>query len=162
MKLKATKFQIILEIIGLLIVIGMIVYVYIKWNQLPQQIPRHYNIIGEVDSWGSKGGIIAIPIMSVVLYTFLTVLSFLPQTWSLPVKITDKNGEAVYRCARSLLIFIKIEFLGVFLYITYFMTAALPIPPSFIPVMLFIIFGTITYFVKRIFRIGRKGSVSNN
>ena len=31
-------------------VIGLIV-----WNKLPEQIPMHWNAVGEVDGWGSKG-----------------------------------------------------------------------------------------------------------
>ena len=156
MKLKYTKFQVALEIVGLLLMIGLIVFVCIRWNQLPGQIPGHYNVMGEVDRWGSKSEIIVLPIMSALLYTFLTVMCFLPQAWGVPVKITDLNREAVYSCTRSLLIFIKIEILGIFFYLTYYMATALSLPAYFIPVILLVLIGTAIYFVIGICQIGKK------
>ena len=87
MKIKYTKFQITLEIISLLLVIGMIAFVCLRWNQLPKQIPGHYNAMGEVNRWGSKNEILIMPIMSALLYALLTVVSFIPMLWNIPVQI---------------------------------------------------------------------------
>ncbi|WP_197078783.1 MULTISPECIES: DUF1648 domain-containing protein [Methanosarcina] len=29
-------------------------FIYARWVQIPQQVPVHYNALGEIDSWGSK------------------------------------------------------------------------------------------------------------
>jgi len=156
MKLKHTKFQVALEILGMLLMIGMIVFVCIRLNQLPRQIPGRYNALGEVDTWVSKSNIIILPIVCGLLYTFLTIVTFLPKTWGLPVKITDLNRAAVYCCTRSLLIFIKIEFLGIFFYLAYNMTATQPLPALFTPILLFIVIETAIYFIIRMYRIGKQ------
>ena len=154
--LKYTKFQGALEIVGLLLMLGMIIFVCTSLNQLPAKIPAHYNIMGEVDRWGSKSEIIILPIMSALLYVLLTVLTFLPKTWGLPIKITDLNSAVVYSYTRSLLIFMKIEILGMFFYITYYMTTSQPLPVAFIPVILLILIGTSIYFVTRMYQIGKR------
>lgn len=156
MKLEHTKFQVALEILGILLMIGMIVFVCIRLNQLPRQIPGRYNALGEVDTWVSKSNIIIMPIVSALLYTFLSIVTFLPQTWGLPVKITDLNRDAVYRCTRSLLIFIKIELLGVFFYLTYNVATPQPLPVEFTPLILFIVIGTAIYFVIRMYKLGKE------
>lgn len=44
-------------------VIGLIV-----WNKLPEQVPMHWNAVGEVDGWGSRAMLVfALPLFTVVL-----------------------------------------------------------------------------------------------
>jgi len=76
MKLKYTKLQLALEIIGLLFLVGMIVFIYTQWDQIPQQVPMHYNALGEIDRWGSKYQTLILPAIGILLYTFMTVVSF--------------------------------------------------------------------------------------
>tara|TARA_R110002012_G_scaffold79823_6_gene202729 strand:+ start:6007 stop:6648 length:642 start_codon:yes stop_codon:yes gene_type:complete len=62
-----------LPLIG--IVLLPFLYLAYVWNQLPAQVPLHYNIKGEVDRYGDKSEIILIPIMtSLLIYViFLAV-----------------------------------------------------------------------------------------
>ncbi|MGA9189324.1 MAG: DUF1648 domain-containing protein, partial [Methanosarcina sp.] len=117
--MKYTKFQIALETIGLLLLVGMIFFVYTQWNQIPQQVPMHYNAVGEIDRWGSKYEILFLPAISILLYVFITAVSFFPQIWNVPVQITDENKEVVYLSTKDLLIFVKVEMLTLFFYINY-------------------------------------------
>jgi hypothetical protein len=136
--------------------IGIIAFVYTRWNQLPSQIPGHYNAMGKIDRWGSKNEILIMPIMGTLLYIFITVMSFFPQTWNLPVKVTDENKETVYTSAKSLIIFTKVEVLSIFLYITYYTATTQPLPIAFLPVSMIILFSTIIFFTVRIYRTGTR------
>ena len=156
MKLKYTKFQIALEILCFLLLIGMISFVSNRWNQIPQQIPGHYNAMGEVNRMGNKSEILIMPILVALTYILFTLLSFFPKLWNVPVKITDDNKVPVYCCTRSLLLFTKIETITLFFYITYFMATAQPLPANFLPGTLLILFGTMTFFVIRIIKLGKK------
>ena len=156
MKLKYTKFQIALEIVGFLLLVGMLVFVYTQWNQIPQQVPMHYNAMGEIDSWGSKSGILFLPVISVLLYAFITLVSFFPQIWNVPVQITDENKEIVYLSTKDLLILMKVEVLASFFYINYHTVTAQPLAIAFLPVFMIVIFGTIIFFVRRIIRLGKR------
>ena len=156
MKLKYTKFQIALETIGLLLLVGMIVFVYTQWNQIPQQVPMHYNAMGEIDSWGSKYEIFFLPAISILLYVFITAVSFFPHIWNVPVKITDENKEGVYISTKDLLLFLKVEILTSFFYINYHTVTAQPLPIIFLPVFMIIIFGTLIFFIVRTIRLGKR------
>jgi Protein of unknown function (DUF1648). len=83
-KLKYTRLQIVLEILGFLLFVGMIAFVFTQWDQFPQRIPAHYNATGEVDDWGDRNVILHI-LASVFLYVLITVFSFLPKTWNIPI-----------------------------------------------------------------------------
>ncbi|MEG0775546.1 DUF1648 domain-containing protein [Clostridium sp.] len=156
MKSKYTIFQIAIEILGLIMILGMIIFVCLQWNQLPDKIPGHFNVMGEVDRWGSENELITLPIISTFLYTVLTVLSFLPQTWSVPVKTTNLDREVVYRHTRSLLILIKVEILLIFLYITYCMTKAQSLSSGVISIIILVIFITIINYAINIRKIGKE------
>ncbi|MHB8131723.1 MAG: DUF1648 domain-containing protein [Mobilitalea sp.] len=149
MKFKYTKYQIIMEIAALLLILGEIIFVCVQWRLLPEKIPGHFNALGEIDRWGSKKEIIILPIIGGFLYIMLTVFAFLPKTWSLPVKITKENKEVLYRYARGLLISVKAESIGMFFYMTYNITKSQPLSGWFLPVFLFVIFGTIIYYMKK-------------
>jgi uncharacterized membrane protein len=156
MKIKYTKFQIVLEIVGLLILISMIAFVSIRFGKLPDKIPGHYNVMGEVNRWGNKSEIFITPIITVLLYAFISAITFFPQIWNVPVQITDTNRKPVYQCVRSLILVTKIEIAGTFFFITYFMAYTKPLPVEFLPVMLFILFVTLLFFIVRIIQISKR------
>lgn len=160
MKLRYTKFQAVSEIIGLLLLVGMIIFVYINWNQIPQQVPTHYNANGEIDSWGSKYSILSLLIISIFLYGFITAVSFFPQIWNVPVQITAENKEAVYLSTKNLLILVKVEIITLFFYLEYHTITSQPLTIMFLPVVLITLFGTIIFFTVQTIRLG-KGSSQN-
>ena len=58
-----------LPIIG--IVLLPFVYLAYIWNSLPEQVPMHWNLKGEIDDWGSKysliGLVFLLPVLTYVL-----------------------------------------------------------------------------------------------
>ncbi len=154
MKLKYTKLQLVLEIIGLLLLVGMAVFIYIQWDQIPQQVPMHYNALGKIDSWGSKYQILVLPTISILLYIFMTVVSFFPHIWNVPVQVTNENKEAVYLSTKNLIIFLKVEMLTIFFYLNYHTVTAQPLSITFLPIFIITIFGTLAFFIVRIIRLG--------
>ncbi len=62
------------SVIYLIILIPFAV-IYYFWNDLPEQIPMHWNFAGEVDSWGSKtDGLGMLPLLNIFLYILFLVL----------------------------------------------------------------------------------------
>lgn len=152
MKMKYTRFQIALEVIGILILVGMIILIFARWNQIPQQIPLHYNLVGEIDNWGSKDAVLLLPAISILIYAILTVLSFFPKFWNVSVIITEENKETVYFNMRNLFLSIKVEIMAIFFLILYYITIAQPMPIFISPLFLLIIVCTIIFPVLRITR----------
>lgn len=101
-KLKYTRLQIALEILGFLLFVGMIAFVFTQWDQFPQRIPAHYNATGEIDDWGDKNVILHVLALSVFLYVVITVSSFLPKIWNIPVSTPEENKEKVYQYTMNL------------------------------------------------------------
>ena len=65
-----------LPLIG--IVLLPFVYLAYIWNQLPAQVPMHYNIEGEIDRYGNKSELILIPIMtSLLIYLIFLAVPYI-------------------------------------------------------------------------------------
>ncbi|RIV44016.1 SdpI family protein [Flagellimonas pelagia] len=76
-----------LPLIG--IVLLPFLYLMYVWNQLPEQVPLHYNLKGEVDRYGDKSELIMIPI----LLPLLIYLIFLAVPYIDPKKQIQKMGN---------------------------------------------------------------------
>lgn len=77
------------EIPLLLIVLLPFLYIAFIWNRLPQRIPMHYNIEGQVDRYGDKIEIFLIPIMlPLLVYVIFSVIPIID-----PKKNLNKMGN---------------------------------------------------------------------
>jgi uncharacterized membrane protein len=155
-KFKYSRFQIAIEIIALLILVGMFVYPMVMWGSMPDKLPMHYNGAGEINRWGSKYEIIILPFISVFLYLLLTIVVFFPSSWNIPVTVTDRNRDKVYRCLRSMVVLMKAEVMAAFFYITYNTIQVKPLSSDFLQIELTAIFGTIIFFIIRLIRVSKK------
>lgn len=155
-KLKRTKLQILLEIVSFCILAAMFIYLAVRWGDVPDKIPGHYNAAGQIDRWGNKMELIMMPLISLLLYLLITVVSFFPSIWNVPVQITDKNRDKVYGNMMNMVLFMKIEMLLCFTYLNYTGIKAIALSPFFLPVFLVSIFGTIIYFIVRLYRTAGK------
>lgn len=150
MKLKYTKFQRIIELITIIILFLIWIYLIQSWDKLPNKIPGHYNGAGIVDRWGNKNEILAIPIISVVFYLLLTIVSFFPSIWNVPVKVSEENRKYVYLNLKTMLILMKMEVIIIFSYILYSDIKTQSLGTWFLPLMLIMVFGTIIYYIIKI------------
>lgn len=152
MKLSYTRFQKALEFITVIILLGTFIYLILSWGKLPDKIPAHYNAAGIVDRWGSKNEILTLPIMSIVLYILLTIVSFFPSIWNAPVKITEGNRWFVYCNLKTMLILIKMEIIILFCYMTYCNIKVNPLGIWFLPIELIVLFATVIYYIIKVRR----------
>ncbi|SHI82176.1 Protein of unknown function [Clostridium amylolyticum] len=155
MKTKYSKFQLFLEIIGAAILISFFIFLVKSWSSIPERIPGHYNAAGVVDRWGNKNEILMLPIIGAILYLGLTIITFFPQIWNVPMPQNQENKEAVYKCMKTMLISLKVEITAMFFYITFHSVNSMDLPIAFLPIVLLIIFGSLTYFIVRSYRLSK-------
>lgn len=105
-----------LALIALLTFGGVILYQY---QLLPGVIPQHFNAAGDPDEFGSKDTIWVLPVIALVAWTIMTLVTRIPQTFNFPVKITEKNARIQYTMAIRLVRILKIGIILVFFYIGY-------------------------------------------
>ncbi len=82
---------------------------------LPNIIPTHFNVFGEVDGVGSKVSIFILPLISTTITVLLTILNSYPHVFNYPTPVTAQNAEKQYRNATRLLRVLKL--LGILIFI---------------------------------------------
>lgn len=153
MKLKKNVYDILVEILCLILLVGIWIYLWISWGDIPDQIPGHYNAMGEVDRVGSKTELFVIPIISWIMYLGMTVIEKFPQVWNTGVKVTEENKERVYRVLKNMLSTVKLLTVAVFVYLTIMSAQAIALPVWFLPVFLTLMFGSLIFFIIKLVRV---------
>lgn len=105
----------ILTCIALLISFAFPIYYY---QDLPEQIPMHFNASGTADRIGTRNSIWILPILEALLCLGIRRLIRFPHLFNYPGKINLKNAEIHYRMAQRSLRMINLIIAGSFAYIT--------------------------------------------
>ena len=74
MKIKNSAADIIMEVLGLSMLIGTPLYLFISWPSIPDKLPMHYNFAGEIDRWCGKVEVLFIVVVSWILHFLISLL----------------------------------------------------------------------------------------
>lgn len=118
-KITYTSVEKILETITLFIIIFMVIMPICMFSNLPETIPTHINIHGDIDGYGSKGTLLVLPIVGFLSYIGLTVLQRFPHIYNYPVEVTEDNACALYTIGVKMIRFVKTLITVMFTYVTY-------------------------------------------
>lgn len=98
-KLPFSALDYVLEAASLLGIIIAVAAIYYYWPSLPEQIPQHYGAGGKVDAYGGKTIIFMLPVISLALYGFLSLIrwfspatsgkSITPRQWRLTMDMVN-------------------------------------------------------------------------
>lgn len=152
LQIPFSQLEITLEVIAAVCLIGMWGVVLLSWPELPDTIPVHFNAAGEPDGWGSKITLFFLPAIGTFLFAVLTVLSRFPHVYNYPCSITPENARTQYSLARTMIVGLKAELVGLFLYLEWtIVNSGIGNGEGpglwFLPVFLLVLFGTISYYL---------------
>lgn len=108
-KIEWDGLDVALEILTGLLVIVFWIVVILKYPDMPDSIPIHQDIGGNIDAYGGKSNIFTLPIVATVLYIGLLILNKFPHAFNYPSRVTEKNAEKMYRSATKLVRFLKLS-----------------------------------------------------
>ncbi len=150
--LPRTSLLTIIDCAAALLLLFVLVLAAMYWQDMPDRIPTHFNIMGQPDGWGGKSGFLTFPVLSLIMFIMLTVFSFFPEIGNYPWEITEENAERQYHLVRLLLGGLKVEIMTIFLYFEWLtiqvgMVKAVWGMSVFMPVMMGVIFGTIAVYI---------------
>lgn len=159
LKLKISRLELILNVLGMTAFIGSLIYLLIVWPSLPGEVPAHYNGVGEVDRWGSKWEIIIMPMIGLMMWIGLTILERYPHVYNY-TNITEENVRAQYLNGRMMINVLKNVMIGIFAYLNWKdIQIALGYQDTlgvwFLPIFLLLIFGPMVYFIVKSFRLSK-------
>ena len=65
MELKRNWYHLFTETVCLILMIGILLYLFLNWGSFPNKIPGHYNAAGVADRPGNKGELLVTPLLDV-------------------------------------------------------------------------------------------------
>lgn len=102
-KLPKTKSEWVFDIIGYTTYIASIVFLIVIWGRLPDKVPAHYNLAGEIDRWGSKWELLILPIIGGLTLIFMQILENYPEIHNYPSRLNEENAAQFYLISRKML-----------------------------------------------------------
>lgn len=118
-KIPLTLFDKSVEVIGLLILLSFWIFTLFYYNQLPDIIPTHFGAEGKPDGFGPKWTIVILPLISTLIYAFMTVAARFPHKMNYTATITQANAKKQYTTMTKMLRMLKVILLLVFFVTDY-------------------------------------------
>lgn len=149
MKKYRTIYDNVADAVCILLLLGTTVWLGLQWNAIPEQVPVHYNALGEIDNWGEK---VVLLILPWILYGVFLLIGAFPQTWNIPISVTEANRERVYSITSHFVSTLKMEIVA-FLTAFAVLSALVLSLPLWVPFILIgSVISTIIYYLVRLFR----------
>ncbi len=160
-ELKLSKFDLCLEIIGWFLFIVFWIWILIEYFRIPETIPTHFNLQGEIDSYGSKSSLFLLPAFSTFIFILLSWINKYPHIFNYPVKITEENAETQYRIATRLMRIMKItiqtSFLLIFFIVIQSINGVENYSVQLVTLLIFIIIiAPVVYFIMKMYNSAKK------
>ena len=153
MKIKNSPADIIMEVLGLVMLIGTPLYLVIRWPSIPDKLPMHYNFAGEIDRWGGKGEVLFLVVMVWILYLMISLVEHFPSVWNTGVQVTPENRMRVYRTLKYMVKTLKLAMTLVFTFLIFNTVAGTPLPGWFTVVHMILIIGDLAFWLIRLYRV---------
>ena len=118
------------------ILLAGIVFVAVRYAQLPAEIPSHYDFYGEVDSYGSRASLWVMPVIGIVCDAVMLAVSFFPQLWNVGTSVTALNRALVYRRVRDLIADLRLSIAVMFTAFAVWQTTLSPTFPWWMGVLI--------------------------
>lgn len=150
--MKSNKFDLIANMASIVILLAATIFVLIRWSDLPEQIPSHYNFKGEPNAYGGKGTLIFEMIMGWVMVLTFLIIGKLPQVWNTGVERTPANEAVINRIVKDMISVMELILAMLFAYMMITPVLGIRMGKWFMPLFLVLIFGTIIVTTVRLIR----------
>lgn len=91
-----TTFDWIIESTAALALIAPVFLLLYYMPYLPEAVPVSFDLMGNPSTYGTKGALFVLPLASFMLYLVLSWLSWKPEIFRYPVRLTIQNVEVQY------------------------------------------------------------------
>ncbi len=138
----------ITDALALLALLGVTVFVLIRWRAFPAQLPAHFGGDGAATNYGNKAGALLTPlVLSWVVFASMEVLSFFPQSWNVP-----RQTPRAYQAVGDSLAALRLILALLFAYLIVCTALCRGLGVWFLPAMLALVLGDVLFLLIHSFR----------
>jgi len=107
----------VLEVAGIVMLIGTIIFIVTSYSSLSDQIATHFNPSGEPDAFGSKSTVWIVMGINILIYVLLSLATRIPHHLNYLVEITEHNAARQYRIAINIMRSLKVITMIIFCFL---------------------------------------------
>ena len=152
-----------LEAVALLLLLcvwGVTAYALLGQHPLLARIPTHFDVSGRPDGWGTTAMLWLLPIVATVIYLLMTLIALYPSAFNFPLRTTPATRPRLEAIALDMVVCLKAEVVLLFAWIQFqtirfARTGHASLWRGFLPAVLVVVFGTIAWHVRAMWRVGR-------
>lgn len=138
----------ITDALGLLFLLGVTVFVLVRWQTIPAQVPAHFGAGGEITSFGNKAsGLTSLMIFAWIMAIAMEVLGFFPQSWNIP-----RRTPRAYQAAADALAVLRVGMNAFLAYLLLCTALCRGLGVWLFPVLLVFVAGSLIYMLVQSFR----------
>lgn len=118
MKLRRSILDWICDILCWIPLFTCFVFLAVYWKRIPDQVPSHYDLSGNVTEYGSKMSFLIMPFVGLLAYVLMRVVEEFPSAWNIPVRMTRENRGRILRATKDMMVILKVELVALFSILT--------------------------------------------
>lgn len=107
-KIPVEGIDLIIDLIVLVMLLFLWGYVLVSYTSLPETIPSHFNIQGEVDGYSGRNSIWVLMTITTIMAVGMYVLTKYPHIHNHLEEITEENAARNYKMSCRLLRFVNL------------------------------------------------------
>jgi uncharacterized membrane protein len=128
------------------------------YSRLPERIATHFNAEGVANGFGARSTLWVVLGIACFLYAMLSMINFVPGVVNLKRPLSPEREKLVLAESMTLVGWVKVEVCWMFAYICLAMVRngmgmQVGLGRWFLPVTLVVVFGTMGFYLARIFRV---------
>lgn len=85
----------IIKYLSIIQIFLTMIYLFYSYDTLPDFIPMHYDIMGNIDRYGSKYELLILPFFQMIIFLLLQFVSKHPSYWNIPFQVAPKHQKQV-------------------------------------------------------------------
>jgi len=121
-------------------------------DALPDRIPTHFDLAGKPNGWGSPSSLLLLPVLALVLYLGMTLVSRFPSTFNYPVRVTAENRPRLQALSLEMIAWLKVELVCLFTWIQWSIVESVRqgqggLPVLVVPGSLVVVLGTVVWHI---------------
>lgn len=153
MKIKSRWYDRLLFGLALAALLASTLYVFAVWKRLPEQIPSHYNGLGQPDAYGPRSGILFLPTIAWFLFVLISVVERFPSTWNTVNGIRRENIPAALRLSKTLIGTMRLALSLSFSWMIFCTARSAPMGAAALPLLLAAVFVPILVIMVLLLRL---------
>lgn len=106
-----TKRHLVLEILSYVLLLACFIIAIVGMATLPDEIPTHFTMSGEIDGYGSPGTLLILPIIMLICNGMTSLIMHVmpPTMWNTPSKLKPRNAVRALQDMISMIAWMELE-----------------------------------------------------